>query len=93
VRARHGRALAARFSISSPTASTARSARRGPRQAIDQALRAGVVDELIVHIAPIFLGTGRRLFEEGGPRGLNLSVADVIGSLNVTHLRYRVEKA
>ena len=41
---------------------------------MQQYLRAGLVDELFVHVAPVLLGDGERLFEnlDGGPAGLEL---------------------
>lgn len=43
----------------------------GGAATVQQYLRAGLVDELHVAIAPILLGRGERLFEhlDGGPRG------------------------
>jgi dihydrofolate reductase len=56
-----------------------------------QALQAGLVDEIIVHLAPYLLGGGTRLFDAlpGGVRLEKLGVRD--GPL-ATHLRYRVIK-
>jgi len=56
---------------------------------IQQALAAGLVDEIFVHVAPVILGRGTRLFEHlGGP--ITLERADVIESRHATHLRYRI---
>jgi dihydrofolate reductase len=52
-----------------------------------QLLRAGLVDELRLHVAPLFLGGGVRLFEGLEPR--DLEIQEVIASPRVTHLRYR----
>ncbi len=54
-----------------------------------QALRAGLVDEVLVHIAPYLMGGGVRLFDalDDGIRLEKLSASD--GPL-ATHLRYRV---
>ena len=54
-----------------------------------QALSAGLVDEIIVHVAPYLLGGGVRLFDalEDGVRLEKLSVTD---APHVTHMRYRV---
>ena len=54
-----------------------------------QALRAGLVDEIVVHLAPYLLGGGVRLFDvlDDGVRLEKLSVTD--GPF-ATHLRYRV---
>jgi dihydrofolate reductase len=56
-----------------------------------QALAAGLVDEILVHIAPYLLGGGVRLFDEldDGVRLEKLSVDD--GPL-ATHVRYRVKR-
>ena len=50
-------------------------------------LRAGVLDELEIHLIPILLGDGRRLF---GDEQLALELTRVIAAPGVTHLRYRV---
>jgi dihydrofolate reductase len=50
-------------------------------------LRAGLLDEIQIHIAPLLLGDGVRLFAGGGPE---LELLRVVDSPNVTHLRYRV---
>ncbi|HUB08620.1 MAG TPA: dihydrofolate reductase family protein [Myxococcales bacterium] len=57
-----------------------------------QALQAGLVDEILVHVAPYLLGGGVRLFDElaDGVRLEKLGVSD--GPL-ATHLRYRVRRA
>ena len=54
-----------------------------------QALRVGLVDEIIVHVAPYLLGGGVRLFDvlEDGVRLEKLSVTD---APHVSHMRYRV---
>ena len=56
---------------------------------IAQAIAAGLVDELQVHVAPVFLGGGARLFD-GMPADVGLEIARVVDSPTVTHLRYRV---
>ena len=64
----------------------------GGANTIDQALAAGLVDELELHVAPVLLGAGARLFEGVGPELPRLEIAEVIPSQLVTHLRYRVAK-
>jgi dihydrofolate reductase len=56
-----------------------------------QALKAGLVDEILVHVAPYLMGGGVRLFDllDNGVRLEKLSVSD--GPL-ATHLRYRVTR-
>ena len=55
-----------------------------------QAIRAGLVDELRLHVAPLLLGDGVRLFEHLGDEAVALELVEVIDSPRVTHLRYRV---
>jgi dihydrofolate reductase len=50
-----------------------------------QALEAGVLDELQIHQIPVLLGRGRRLFDE-----LPLEIVRVIDTPEATHIRYRV---
>jgi dihydrofolate reductase len=63
----------------------------GGASAIQQTLNAGLVDELQVHVVPVFLGGGVRLFEGIDP-DIELELARVVDSPAVTHLRYRVLK-
>jgi len=53
------------------------------------ALAAGLVDEILVHIAPYLLGGGVRLFDEL-PNGVRLEKLSVDDGLLATHIRYRV---
>jgi dihydrofolate reductase len=55
-----------------------------------QCLRAGLLDELQLHVAPMLLGGGVRLFEDGP--GIDLEPARVLESPGATHLRYRVAR-
>ncbi|HEU4948605.1 MAG TPA: dihydrofolate reductase family protein [Kribbella sp.] len=55
-----------------------------------QALKAGLMDELIVHLVPILLGDGVRLFDLLGAAPVRLERTQVIESPLVTHLRFRV---
>jgi dihydrofolate reductase len=57
-----------------------------------QYLKAGLVDELQIHVAPVFLGGGVRLFESLGDDRPELELTRVVDSPTVTHLRYRVLK-
>ena len=56
-----------------------------------QALSAGLLDELQIHVAPVLLGGGTRLFEGVGPEA-QLERDRVIDSPAATHLRYRVAR-
>jgi dihydrofolate reductase len=55
-----------------------------------QVLSAGGLDELQLHIAPILLGGGTRLFEGGSD--LQLERTHLLDSPAVTHLRYRIRR-
>jgi dihydrofolate reductase len=61
----------------------------GPRIA-QQAIGAGLVDEISLHVVPVLLGAGSRLFEHLGPKAIELERIDLIASPQVTHLRFRV---
>jgi dihydrofolate reductase len=61
----------------------------GGASAVQQYLKAGLLDELQLHIAPVLLGDGVRLFDGLGIEPAALEVTRVIASPRVTHLRYR----
>jgi dihydrofolate reductase len=63
----------------------------GGASTIQQYLRAGLVDELQVHVAPLLLGAGLRLFDGLEGAGIELERTDAIDSPRVTHLRFRVK--
>jgi dihydrofolate reductase len=54
-----------------------------------QYLEAGVIDEFTVTIAPVLLGSGKRLFGAALRPDLSFEQAGVIESPFATHLRYR----
>jgi dihydrofolate reductase len=60
----------------------------GGATTVNQYLAAGLINELRLHIVPITLGTGTRLFD-GVPR-LNLEQVESRATKSVTHLTYRV---
>jgi riboflavin biosynthesis pyrimidine reductase len=55
---------------------------------IGSAVADGLVDTLVLHLAPILLGSGTRLFTDAAPR--NLVQREVIATSNATHLIYDV---
>ncbi len=54
------------------------------------ALAAGVLDELQIHLIPVLMGEGRRLFEHLGAEHIELELIDTVDGQGATHLRYRV---
>src|SRR6186997_1387033 len=61
----------------------------GGADVINQYLAAGLVDELELHVAPILLGGGARLFDNVGP-SLKLEPLRTVEAPGVAHLKYRV---
>jgi dihydrofolate reductase len=57
---------------------------------IQQCLNAGLLDEVIVNLVPVLLGTGIRFFENIEDAPVFLENPSVIEGDRVTHLRYRV---
>ena len=58
---------------------------------VTAALKAGLVDEIVLHQVPILLGAGRPYFQEL-PDHVRLRVVDVVAAPGVTHLHYHVER-
>jgi dihydrofolate reductase len=61
----------------------------GGADVINQYLAAGLIDEIELHVVPILLGGGARLFEGVGP-DLKLEPLRTVEGPGVTHLKYRV---
>jgi dihydrofolate reductase len=57
---------------------------------VNQYLAAGLIDELRLHVAPVIVGAGERLFD--GVADLALEPLGVRGTNLVTHVRYRVAR-
>jgi dihydrofolate reductase len=55
---------------------------------VNQYLAAGLLDELYLHVVPITLGVGERVFDGVGP--LTLEPVKVVASPTVTHLKDRI---
>lgn len=60
----------------------------GGAETIQEALALGCLDEIQVHVVPLLLGAGTRLFGDGKLK--QLEPTRVIDSPTVTHIRYRV---
>jgi dihydrofolate reductase len=62
----------------------------GGAATVNQYLAAGRVDELRLHVAPVLLGRGERLFD--GVDRTDLTPVDARPTAVVTHLRYAVTR-
>jgi dihydrofolate reductase len=64
----------------------------GGASAIQQYLKAGLIDEMQIHVVPQLLGDGERLLDNLGGEPPELEITRVIESAIVTHLKYHVVK-
>jgi dihydrofolate reductase len=62
----------------------------GGASVVQQCLKAGLLDDLQIHVAPVLLGNGTSLFDRLDIEPLGLEATRVIASPSVTHLRFRV---
>jgi len=63
----------------------------GGAATVRQALVAGELDELVLDLAPVLLGSGERLFD--GVADPGLEPVEVLASPQATHVRYRLGRA
>jgi dihydrofolate reductase len=64
----------------------------GGANVVNQYLAAGLVDEMELHIAPVLLGSGSRLFEGLAGAAPRLELVRTVAAPDVTHLKYRLVK-
>ena len=64
----------------------------GAASITQQAIKAGRLDEIHIHLVPVLLGAGIRLFDHLGAAPIDLECTRVIEAPGVTHLRYRIVK-
>jgi dihydrofolate reductase len=62
----------------------------GGAEVINQYLAAGLLDELELHVVPVLLGGGARLFDNLGKADVKLEQVRAIEAPGVTHVKYRV---
>jgi len=60
----------------------------GGARAAQQYLKAGLVDEMEIHLVPVLLGAGERLFEKLGAELHGLELVRTVATPKVTHLRF-----
>jgi len=54
-----------------------------------QYLKAGLVDEMEIHVAPVLLGDGARLFDNTDGQQTDYECIRVVNSPTVSHYKYR----
>jgi dihydrofolate reductase len=59
---------------------------------VQQAIKAGLIDEIGIDLVPVLLGAGIRYFDHLEPNPINLELIKLVEGTGVTHLRYRVLK-
>ena len=64
----------------------------GGANTAQQCVKAGLLDEILIHLVPVLLGEGIRLFDHIGTEHIKLESTKVVESPGVTHLRFRVVK-
>jgi dihydrofolate reductase len=64
----------------------------GGANVAQQYLKAGLIDELEIHVVPVLLGGGARLFDNLEGAEVRLEAARTVAAPGVTHLSYRVVK-
>jgi dihydrofolate reductase len=65
----------------------------GGGQVAQQYLAAGLLDVLELHVVPVLLGGGARLFEDLGDAEVALEQVRAVDAPGVTHVKYRVSTA
>ena len=61
----------------------------GGANVAQQYLKAGLIDEMEIHIAPVLLGNGARLFDNTDGQQTNYECIRVVNSPMVSHYKYR----
>jgi dihydrofolate reductase len=61
----------------------------GGADAAQQYIKAGLIDEMEIHVAPVLLGDGARLFEDTGGRQTGYELARVVATQAASHFKYR----
>ncbi len=61
----------------------------GGGQVVQQYLAAGLLDELELHVVPVVLGDGARIFDNLGDAEVQLEQVRAVEAPGVTHLKYR----
>ena len=62
----------------------------GGATVVQQYLAAGLLDEMLISLVPVFLGSGARLFDDLDAATPRLEQVHAVEAPGVTHIRYRV---
>ncbi|MFD8303908.1 dihydrofolate reductase family protein [Streptomyces sp. NPDC059690] len=65
----------------------------GGADLVQQFIRAGLLDELLLHVVPVLACGGRRLFDNLGDQHIEWDKTQVLDSPEVTHIRLRARRA
>ena len=64
----------------------------GGANVAQQYLKAGLIDEMELHVVPLLLGSGARLFDNTDSRQTGYESVRVVTSPSVTHYKYRLRR-
>ncbi len=64
----------------------------GGADVAQQYLKAGLIDEMEIHVVPVLLGSGAGLFEHTDGRQTAYECVRVVSSASVTHYKYRLKR-
>jgi dihydrofolate reductase len=61
----------------------------GGADVAQQYMRAGLIDEMQIHVVPLLLGDGARLFDDTGATQTQYECVRIVNSPTVSHYKYR----
>jgi dihydrofolate reductase len=64
----------------------------GGADIFQQYLAAGLLDELVIHVVPVLLGGGERLFDNLAGADVRLEQVEAVAGPEATHVTYRVRR-
>jgi dihydrofolate reductase len=64
----------------------------GGANVAQQFLKEGLIDDMQIHLVPVLLGDGARLFDNLGGAKVEPEITEVVDAPGVTHLTYRVAR-
>lgn len=64
----------------------------GGAEIAQQFIRAGLIDEIQIHLVPVLFGSGIRLFDHLSSEHIQLETTEVINTTAAIHLRFRIAK-